>query len=65
MVKKSIQKLETRKTKLMREIIDLNVRNANAADRKLSDKLDKQILSKQNQVDKLDNMIFERTRFRL
>ncbi len=49
----------------MREIIDLNVRNANAADRKLSDKLDKQILSKQNQVDKLDNMIFERTRFRL
>ncbi len=65
MVKKSIQKLETRKKKLMREIIDLNVRNANAADRKLSDKLDKQILSKQNQVDKLDNMIFERTRFRL
>lgn len=63
--KQSISGLQSRKKKLMREIIDLNVKNANAADRNLSDKLDSLIARKQNEVDKLDDIIGRRTQFKL
>ncbi len=65
MTKVSVSSLESRKKKLMREIIDLNVKNANAESRDVSDSLDIIIDRKQNQIDKLDDQIGRRTQFRL
>ncbi len=65
MTKVSVSSLESRKKKLMREIIDLNVKNANAESRDDSDSLDIIIDRKQNQIDKLDDQIGRRTQFRL
>lgn len=65
MVKVSVATLESKKKKLMQEIIGLNVKNANAANRDVSDSLDIIIERKEAQVDKLDDQIGRRTQFRL